>query len=296
MKNCKVLAGVFVLLAWLTVGTVEQAQGQPGAPCVLIASDNSSVAIDTSPGVCVHVKTLAFNVGAISDIRVDFDLGHSHGCCHHQSLDFRLNLDGQPLFQEQLPFIIGAASGCANTQDRSATLSNVSPGAHTLDVFMCDEAQNCKLEVYECPPAQAPCEPVEDPDGRTQGFWKRVCRKPHPSGEHENLSGYVDCVTAAATFADVDDVDGLCDRLTPDPRNNKCEQAEAQFMALTLNLCSGRMEMCNCIDDPEFETVGEAVNFIDGLLSDPDRTVEGCMLAQGIADDINNGLTLVDCP
>ena len=151
MKSCKVSAGVLVVLACLMVGSVVQAQ----ALCVLIAQDNSSVAIDTSPGQCVFVKTLAFTVGAIRDIRVDFDLGHSHGCCHHQSLDFRLNLDGQPLFQEQLPFTRGAPSGCANTQDRSATLSNVSAGTHTLDVFLCDEAQNCKLEVFECPPARS---------------------------------------------------------------------------------------------------------------------------------------------
>ena len=140
------------------------------------------------------------------------------------------------------------------------------------------------------------CEPVEDPDIRTQGFWKRVCRGPHPSGEHENLPGYVDCVNLTDTFADVGDVDALCERLTPDRRNDKCEQAEAQFMALLLNVCSGRVATCNCIDDPDFDTVGEAADFIDELLSNPNRTFDDCVLAQAIADDINNGLTLVDCP
>ncbi len=140
------------------------------------------------------------------------------------------------------------------------------------------------------------CEPVEDPDVRTQGFWKRVCRGPHPSGEDQNLPDYVDCVSNTDTFADVDDVDGLCDRLTPDPRNDKCEQAEAQFMALLLNICSGRVATCNCINDPDLgqTTVGEAAEFIDALLSNP--TFDNCVLAQAIADDINNGLTLVVCP
>ena len=145
-------------------------------------------------------------------------------------------------------------------------------------------------------PTAGICEPVEDPDVRTQGFWKRVCKGPHPSGEHENLPDYVDCVNNTDTFADVDDVDALCDRLDPLPKKDKCEQAEAQFMALLLNICSGRVAVCNCIDDPDFDTVGEAADFIDELLSNPDRTFDDCVLAQAIADDINNGVSLVDCP
>jgi len=142
------------------------------------------------------------------------------------------------------------------------------------------------------------CTPVEDPKPRTQGFWKRVCEGPHPSGEHENLPDYVDCVNDAATFDAVTTVDLLCERLHPDPKDDKCEQAEAQFMALLLNVCSGRVAECNCVVDPYLgeTTVGEAADFIDGLLSDPDRTFEDCVLAQAIADRINNGLTLVSCP
>ena len=142
------------------------------------------------------------------------------------------------------------------------------------------------------------CEPVFDPDVHTQGFWKRICAKPHPSGEDQNLPDYVDCVNSTVTFEDVDSVQALCDRLHPDPKNDKCEQAEAQFMALLLNVCSGRVETCNCIDDPALgqATVGEAIDFIDALLSDPARTHADCVLAQSIADFINIGLTLVDCP
>lgn len=142
------------------------------------------------------------------------------------------------------------------------------------------------------------CEPVEDPSVRTQGFWKQVCRKPHPSGEHENLPGYVDCVNRTLTFADVDDVDDLCDRLNPNPKNDKCEQAEAQFVALLLNVCSGRVATCNCVLDPNLgeTTVGEVIDLIDGLLSNAGRTFDDCVLAQSLADSINNSLTLVPCP
>ena len=145
--------------------------------------------------------------------------------------------------------------------------------------------------------APVECVPV-DPDVRTQGFWKRVCERPHPSGEHENLPDYVDFVNDFATFGNVVDVDDLCDQLHPDPPSDKCEKAEAQFMALLLNLASGRVEVCNCVQDPELgnTTVGEVADFIDGVLSDPGPTFQDCVVSQAIADRINNGDTLVDCP
>jgi hypothetical protein len=140
------------------------------------------------------------------------------------------------------------------------------------------------------------CEPVKDPNVKTQGFWKRVCKFIHPSGEHELLPTYVDCVSDTATFADVADVDDLCDRLNPDPRWDKCEQAEAQFMALMLNVCSGRVATCNCVNDPDLgdTTVGDVIDVIDALLSG-DPTFDDCVLAQSVADRINNGDTLVPC-
>lgn len=127
------------------------------------------------------------------------------------------------------------------------------------------------------------CEPL------TQGFWKRQCRGPHPSGEHEQLPSRVPCVAATATFAGVASPEQLCDRLEPNPRNDKCEQAEAQFMALLLNACSGRLSEACCIDSPwsDAATVGEAIAEIDALLSNPARTFLDCVRAQGLADDIN---------
>ena len=154
-------------------------------------------------------------------------------------------------------------------------------------------------------PAPPSSEPVEDPDVRTQGFWKRVCARPHPSGEHENLPGYVSCVNATATFMDVHNAYAICDRLNPTPKKKrgkssgkKGEQAEAQFMALLLNVCSGRVETSNCVDDPVLgeTTVGDVVMVIDELLSNSLRTFEDCVYAQAFADRINNGLTLVPCP
>ena len=147
-------------------------------------------------------------------------------------------------------------------------------------------------------PAVCPgdCVPVEDPDVRTQGFWKRVCKGPHPSGEDEKLPDYVGgCVNDTATFANA----AVCDRLNPNPKNDKCEKAEAHFMALLLNVCSGRVAVCNCIDDPDMPaalTVGDAIDLIDDLLSNANRTFDDCVVAQSIADAINDDVSLVDCP
>ena len=73
-------------------------------------------------------------------------------------------------------------------------------------------------------------------DPRTQGFWKRQCRGPHPSGEHEQLPDRAPCVAATTTFSGLADATQICDELHPFPTNDKCQQAEAQLMALLLNL------------------------------------------------------------
>jgi hypothetical protein len=101
-----------------------------------------------------------------------------------------------------------------------------------------------------------------------------------------------------APFTGVGTVEDVCDRLTPDPREDKCEQAEGQLMALLLNVASDRVRACNCVDDPDLgmTTVGEVIATLSELLAEPDRTFEDCVLAQALADRINNGWTLVECP
>jgi len=115
---------------------------------------------------------------------------------------------------------------------------------------------------------------------RTQGFWKRQCEGPHPSGEHANLPSYVDCVSASVPFNDVADEAGLCEHLHPDPPSDKCEQAGAQAMALWLNVCSGRLEVgCSGGD------VGASLAAIADLLSASDAGE--CTEAQALAAGIN---------
>ena len=156
-----------------------------------------------------------------------------------------------------------------------------------------------KLPVGPCvvPP------PAEGCTAKTQGFWGRQCSGDHPSGEPDMLPEYVDCLASTATLADVWDVVGLCGGLQTsglsgddgggDPAT-KCAQAESQFTALMLNLCSGRLTEACCVasEHTSATTVAEAVTEVDGLLSNPDRSFADCVLAQAIADGLNQGVDL----
>jgi hypothetical protein len=73
-----------------------------------------------------------------------------------------------------------------------------------------------------------------------QGYWKRICAGPHPSGEFISPVD-VECVNDTCTFDDVHTAADLCDRMNPNPQNDKCEKAEAHFMSLLLNVCRGRV-------------------------------------------------------
>lgn len=145
--------------------------------------------------------------------------------------------------------------------------------------------------------AQSSCEPVS-PEVRTQGFWKRVTQRRHPSGEHRNIRNYVNCVNTTATFSQVTCARDIRNELHFRPRNSKRQQAEAQFMALLLNYCSGRVELCNCVEDPDLGsvTVGEVIAVIDDILSSPQSRRADYVFAQALADRINNNETLVSCP
>ena len=115
---------------------------------------------------------------------------------------------------------------------------------------------------------------------KTQGFWKRQCQGPHPSGEHANLPSYAGCVSASEPFLDVGDEAGICEHLHPDPPSDKCEQARAQAMALLLNVCSGRLEV-GCSEGG----VGESLQAVSEFLSAPD--LAACRDAQALAAGIN---------
>ncbi len=190
-------------------------------------------------------------------------------------------------FDSDCRFIGGQSSGAfvwsidlATAQATQIPIAGGYNGTYGMASAFCAAPPSCLG-----PPSCAPL---------TQGFWKRQCKGPHPSGEDQNLAGYVACVASQATFAGVTSAADICDRLHPDPQNDKCEQAEAQFMALMLNTCSGRLQRACCMDSSftPATTVGAAIDEIDALLSNPGRTFSDCVRAQAIADDINTSRAL----
>ena len=218
------------------------------------------------------------------------------------------NLWGVPSSDPAIAAWLDSASGadmCGEvtlTHDAPDTFpADCLPGAITTVTFTatddCGNSASDSSTVTIARPA------VEETDVRTQGFWRRVCQGPHPTGEFENLFAYVDFVGTFATFWSVADVDDVCDTLYvhhegkhPSKEDKKCLQAEAQFMAMLLNLASCRAGLCNLVDDPDLGAMsaGEVAELLDGMLSHPNRTFEQCVRAQAVADRFNNGDTLVD--
>lgn len=137
--------------------------------------------------------------------------------------------------------------------------------------------------IYGCPDEELRSSSgYEIIDSRTQGFWKRQCRGPLPSGEPDNLPGYVDAVNHLPDLLKLRRCCRALRSLETSARNNKCEQAEAQLMA-ALNVASGRLATCNCIDDPDHArgTVGEVLADLDALLLNPDRSSGGLRSGTG---------------
>lgn len=133
------------------------------------------------------------------------------------------------------------------------------------------------------------CEPVEPWQVRTQGYWRRQCK----SNPHEDICAHADSVHVLADLFDTFDCDSICDLVNVSPpENDMCRKARRQFLALLLNVASGKLAVCNCVEDGR--EVGDVIAEIDSLLFvDPD--FHTCEYAKTLADDINNGIGIVPC-
>ena len=128
---------------------------------------------------------------------------------------------------------------------------------------------------------------------RGLGYWDRLCRGPHPSGDTYTQVD-VDCVKESCVFASVRTVVDICARLNADPSHDKCAQAEAQFMAILLNVCRSRVMDAQPIDSQctKHETVLQSRRDADSLLCNESRTFSECVVAQCESEEINSGLAL----
>jgi hypothetical protein len=135
-----------------------------------------------------------------------------------------------------------------------------------------------------------PCDPVEPPEQRTQGYWRRQC-KDRP---HEDICALVDSVQVLSDHFDGFDCIDVCDLMNVSPpENDMCRKAERQFMALLLNIASGKLSVCNCLLDGR--RVEDVIGEIESLLESASPDHATCERAKTLADDINTGEALVDC-
>jgi hypothetical protein len=133
------------------------------------------------------------------------------------------------------------------------------------------------------------CQPLEPWLPESQGYWRRLCK----DDSHEGICAYADGVHLLADLFDAYDCDSICELMgVRPPERDMCHKARRQFMALLLNVASGRLAVCNCIEDGR--EVGDAIAEIDSLLSgDPD--FHTCEYAKTLADNLNNGIGIVPC-
>jgi len=126
-----------------------------------------------------------------------------------------------------------------------------------------------------------------------QGYWKRICAGPHPSGEFISPVD-VECVNDTCTFDDVHTVEALCAVMTPTPPNDKCAKAESHFMSLLLNVCRGRVGRFETTQSScgHNTSVDQAIRDADTLLCSPSRNNSTCTAAQCETEEIDNGKAL----
>jgi hypothetical protein len=157
----------------------------------------------------------------------------------------------------------------------------IHPGAPEL----CNGADDdCDGQVDE--DILCPCGAYVAPRGA--GFWQRVCNG--SSLEESITPEYVDYVNDYATFAGVADESGVCAVLLP-ALEDSCATGELEFMALLLNLASGRLCLEQEISASSTDAldVNEAVGEVDALLSNAGRTPADCDLARDISREISSG-------
>ena len=240
--------------------------------CTALCSDGDAcTSHDTcQAGVCVAGAPISCDDGnPCTDDSCDLAVG-----CVHQAVPGRTCEDGDPC---TLDDACSAAGVCASGPD--------------LD---CDDGNACTDDA--CGSTGACAHTPNNTCGgspKGQGYWKRLCSGPVASGDRYAQAD-VDCVNDSCVFGGVATIGDLCARLHPAVPQDKCAQAEAQLMALTLNVCRGRVLDAQPIDSrcTTHHSVGESRADAGVLLCKPNRTFDECVRAQCESEEINSGEAL----
>jgi len=120
------------------------------------------------------------------------------------------------------------------------------------------------------PTVFGPPEPeCENLDPRTQGFWRRVCKKEHPDQPDRSML-----------------TPELCEDLNPDPNNDPCEKARSQCAATQYSVLSDRLDE-ECTVDATGDDVAAAIAEAEALIAE--GTNSSCKAAQSLCAGINEG-------
>ena len=127
------------------------------------------------------------------------------------------------------------------------------------------------------------CEP------KAHGFWRRMCKKPHPR-EPSGITPYVDEVIqrGAPNFSGFDESD-ICDLINVDPpENDMCRKASRELAVLLLNIASHRLTSCQGL--LAGGSVQDGIDEIKSLIASGD-----CRAARKLGGSINAGAALSPC-
>jgi len=136
---------------------------------------------------------------------------------------------------------------------------------------------------------------LEEPNPRTNGYYKRLCIGPH-SGDMLTAADAA-CVAEVAplTFGSVATVADICTVIQPSqPNNDKCQQSEDDLMVLALNICKARVCPVQGIDSQcgSNTSVAQSLAETDAIFSDPARNFDTCQHGKCLDEEINTGRAL----
>jgi uncharacterized repeat protein (TIGR01451 family) len=130
------------------------------------------------------------------------------------------------------------------------------------------------------------CTSLDDPKNRS--YYKKLCNNRHAGVELTNADAV--CVGEnTATFAGITLRSQVCEVLTSGGPG-KCDKAEADLMALALNICKQRVCPNDAFDSTcgGNSTVGQNFSEADSLVAAPGRTNATCQDASCLAEEIND--------